>query len=171
MDEQGARAPVEAEAPAGTTPPPLASWLARAGAIIIDSLLMSIPLAAAIACFVIADLREDEGDPAGPFWVIGVLSIVAYVVVPFLYFSILNGNERGQTLGKRVTGIRVRRMDGSALGIGRALGRYAFVYFLGWVWFLVLPIIVSLLDIFWPLWDNRNQALHDKIVDSVVVRA
>jgi uncharacterized RDD family membrane protein YckC len=25
-------------------------------------------------------------------------------------------------------------------------------------------------DNLWPLWDGRNQALHDKVVDSIVVR-
>jgi uncharacterized RDD family membrane protein YckC len=28
-----------------------------------------------------------------------------------------------------------------------------------------------LLDLLWPLWDERNQTLHDKIVKSYVVRA
>ncbi len=31
--------------------------------------------------------------------------------------------------------------------------------------------IVQLVDYLWPLWDDRNQALHDKIVNTVVVRA
>jgi uncharacterized RDD family membrane protein YckC len=27
------------------------------------------------------------------------------------------------------------------------------------------------LDYLWPLWDTKNQALHDKVVGSIVVRA
>ena len=30
-----------------------------------------------------------------------------------------------------------------------------------------LPLI---LDYLWPLWDDRNQTLHDKAVSTVVVR-
>ena len=28
-----------------------------------------------------------------------------------------------------------------------------------------------LLDVLWPLWDDRNQALHDKPASTVVIRA
>ena len=34
--------------------------------------------------------------------------------------------------------------------------------------FLGLPF---LLDLLWPLWDERNQTLHDKIVSSYVIKA
>ena len=169
MDEPVRVTPVDPEARAATAPPPLASWWARAGAIVIDSLLMSIVLVVAVVCFVVAFVRRDEGEPAGPLWALSVFFFIAYLVIPFLYFSILNGNERGQTLGKRVAGIRVLRMDGSPLGIGRALGRYAFVFFLGVLGSFLIP--AWLVDYLWPLWDKRNQALHDKVVDSVVVRA
>ena len=30
---------------------------------------------------------------------------------------------------------------------------------------------VSLLDVLWPLWDDRNQTLHDKVVSSIAVRS
>lgn len=169
VDEQAPVAYRAQEEPTGTAPPPLASWWARAGAIVIDNLLMSIPLVIAVTCFVVGAVREDEGESAGSLWVIGGLSFFAYIIIPFLYFSILNGNERGQTLGKRATGIRVRRMDGSALGIGRALGRYSFVFFLGVLGSVLIP--AWLVDYLWPLWDKRSQTLHDKVVDSVVVRA
>jgi uncharacterized RDD family membrane protein YckC len=50
-------------------------------------------------------------------------------------------------------------------GYGRALGRYAITFVFGIV---VIPV---LLDYLWPLWDQKNRALHDKVVGSVVVRA
>lgn len=145
---------------------PLASWGSRAVALIIDSLLIAIPLALAITFAVVAALREDDGEPAGLYWALFGLLLLVYFVLPFLYFPILNGNERGQTIGKRIMGIRVRRMDGSPLGVGRGLGRYALVFAAGLV---AGPLV--LLDYLWPLWDERHQALHDKAVDSVVVRA
>lgn len=36
-----------------------------------------------------------------------------------------------------------------------------------WVGIFVIP---ALFDYLWPLWDRMNQALHDKVVGSVVVR-
>jgi uncharacterized RDD family membrane protein YckC len=144
-----------------------ASWGARAGALILDNLLLAIPWIVGVVFFVAAGAAEDSGDGAGSLWFLGGLMILGAVVLPFLYFAILNGNERGQTLGKRVAGIRVRRSDGvSPLGIGRALGRYALTFLFG---VLLGPLI--LLDYLWPLWDRQKQALHDKAVGSVVVEA
>jgi uncharacterized RDD family membrane protein YckC len=147
--------------------PDYASWGSRAVGWIIDNLLLAIPWAIGITLLVTAAIREDDGRDADSLWLLGGLVTAAAVIIPFVYFAILNGNERGQTLGKRVAGIRTRKLDGvSPLGTGRALGRYAVVAlvatFLG-------PLI--LVDYLWPLWDDRNQALHDKVVDSVVVRA
>ena len=34
-----------------------------------------------------------------------------------------------------------------------------------------LCFIVTILDYLWPLWDDRNQALHDKIVNTLVIQA
>ena len=143
-----------------------ASWGARAGALSLDTLLLTVPLVLAIVFFVAASAAEDEQRSAGSLWVIGGLMILLYFLVPFVYFAVLNGNERGQTLGKRVARIRTRRRDGTALGIGRALGRYALTFAIG---FVVGPLII--VDYLWPLWDAENQTLHDKAVDSVVVKA
>ena len=33
------------------------------------------------------------------------------------------------------------------------------------------PFIPWFLDIFWPLWDDENRALHDMVVSTHVVRA
>jgi uncharacterized RDD family membrane protein YckC len=148
------------------TPLEYASWGARAGAWILDNVLLAIPWAAAVVFFVAAASAEDRGEDAGSLWVLGGLTALAALIIPFVYFSILNGNERGQTLGKRVARIRVRKPDGvSPLGIGRALGRYAFTAVVG---AFLGPLI--LVDYLWPLWDGRKQTLHDKVASSVVVR-
>ena len=147
--------------------PNYASWGARAGAILIDNLLMLIPLALAIVFFVAAAAADDDaGRDAGPLWVLGGLMLLLWLVVPFVYFAILNGNERGQTLGKRVAGIRTRRRDGSPLGVGRAPGRYALIFLLGRLFWPAMIV-----DYVWPVWDAERRTLHDKAVDSIVVKA
>jgi uncharacterized RDD family membrane protein YckC len=157
----------ETSEPAETTRPDYASWGARAGAWILDNLLLAIPWAIAVVFFVAAASAEDRGEDAGSLWVLGGLTALAALIIPFVYFSILNGNERGQTLGKRVAGVRVRQQDGvSPLGTGRALGRYAFTAAVG---AFLGPLI--LVDYLWPLWDGQKQTLHDKVVSSIVVRA
>ena len=154
--------------PAQTEPrPDYASWGSRAGALIIDNLILLIPWAIAVTFFIAAAVPEDDAQDADWLWILGGLASAAAVIIPFIYFAILNGNERGQTIGKRATGIRVRKRDGvTPLGTGRALGRFAIVAVIG---AFLGPLI--LVDYLWPLWDDANQTLHDKAVDSIVVRA
>ena len=146
--------------------PELAGWGARAGAILIDNLLLAIPIAIGVglAIAAVAAESDDVGETSG-LWVAVIVLFVVGLFGPFVYFGVLNGNERGQTIGKRVTNIRVCRPDGSPLGGWRAVGRYAFTWAIG---FFVGPLI--LIDYLWPLWDAQNQTLHDKVVDSIVVK-
>jgi uncharacterized RDD family membrane protein YckC len=158
----------ETTEPAETAPTPeYASWGSRAGAWLIDNLILLIPWAIAVTFFVAAGVRDGDDQDADSLWILGGLASAAAVIIPFIYFAILNGNERGQTIGKRATGIRVRKKDGvTPLGTGRALGRYAIVAVIG---AFLGPLI--LVDYLWPLWDDSSQTLHDKVVDSIVVRA
>jgi uncharacterized RDD family membrane protein YckC len=74
---------------------------------------------------------------------------------------------RGQTLGMMV--VRVRAVDASSgqlIGVPRAIGRDLFERLLGFLFFL--PLLVDLL---FPLWDPRRQTLHDKVTNTVVIRA
>jgi uncharacterized RDD family membrane protein YckC len=147
-----------------------ASWGARVGAYLIDGLLMAIPYALGIILLLAGGAADDEGGDGGALYVLGGLLIASSIVVPFIYFPIMNGNERGQTLGKRIANIRVRRSDGTALGVGRGLGRYSITFLFGLLTLLLIGFVLVLLDYLWPLWDSRNQALHDKVVDSIVVK-
>jgi uncharacterized RDD family membrane protein YckC len=139
-----------------------ASWGARAGAYLLDGLILAIPYALGITLAVIGDVNENDG-----LLIVGGLLIAASFIAPFVYFGVMNGSERGQTYGKRALGIRVRREDGQTpLGFGRGLARYAITFV--FAFFFYVPM---LLDFLWPLWDDRKQALHDKVAGSVVVRA
>jgi uncharacterized RDD family membrane protein YckC len=138
-----------------------ASWLSRAGAYLLDVLILTLPL---IAFFSIV-IAADPGDTSAAWAALG-LAYIATLVLPFVYFTILHGNERGQTWGKRAAGNRVvDGRTGGSIGYGRAFGRYGIIVLLG------LFIVPVLLDYLWPLWDTKNQALHDKVVGSVVVKA
>jgi uncharacterized RDD family membrane protein YckC len=85
---------------------------------------------------------------------------IAYLLLLILYFPLFHAYAGGQTPGKALLGIAVHRTQGS-LGFGGALWR--------WVaeWLLVITLVV---DYLWPLWDGRNQSLHDKAAGTVVVR-
>jgi uncharacterized RDD family membrane protein YckC len=76
----------------------------------------------------------------------------------------------GQTLGKRIVGLRVVSTSGEPIGFGRSFQRWmipGLPTILG-VW--ALP--VQLLDAAWCLWDRPNrQCLHDRAAGTVVVTA
>jgi uncharacterized RDD family membrane protein YckC len=150
----------EAAVPPETAAHDLAGWWPRVGAYLLDGLLLFLPLT---LIFGILFALDPSDDSAAWAW-LGIGYIVS-IAVPFAYFTIMHGGERGQTYGKRALGIRVVDDKGGSLGYGRAFGRYALMFVFG------LFFVPILLDLLWPLWDEKNQALHDKVVSSLVVRA
>ncbi len=146
-----------AEAEAGIR---YAGWWRRAGALVLDTLLVWAVVA---AVFGIALGIAVVDDVAG-----GILLILAIVFLfagPIFYTIYWTGKEPGQTLGKRALGIRVRHVEHDrAIGYGASAGRYFITFLFG---IFQVPL---LLDYLFPLWDGRNQTLHDKVANSIVVR-
>jgi uncharacterized RDD family membrane protein YckC len=139
------------------------SWGRRVVAYLLDALVLAVPLIIVILLAVVAADPEDEDD--GAWAVVGVAYLLT-LLLPFVYFTVMQGRARGQSLGKKWLGIRVADDSaGGSIGYGRAFGRYAITFVFS---LFVLPIV---LDYLWPLWDRKNQALHDKVASSVVVKA
>jgi uncharacterized RDD family membrane protein YckC len=94
-------------------------------------------------------------------------------MIYFVYSMVLH-KRWGQTIGKRALGIRVVGLNGQPLSWGQAAGRAAI-----WTFPKLLPSglgalggLFRLLDGLWPLWDKPyRQALHDKAVKTIVVKA
>jgi uncharacterized RDD family membrane protein YckC len=139
-----------------------ASWGRRVGASLLDSIFMFVPLMVIVALALALGNPDDDDDSS---WGVVGITYLASIVLPFFYYTIFHGRASGQTPGKRVLGIRVAAEDGESIGYGRAFGRYAIT-----VVFAVFLFIPLLLDYLWPLWDTRNQALHDKVVGSFVFK-
>jgi uncharacterized RDD family membrane protein YckC len=78
-----------------------------------------------------------------------------------LYFTAFLTLWRGQTPGKRVFGVRVIRLDGRPLGWW-----YSFERFGGYA----ASLSTGLLGFLQILWDANRQGLHDKAVETVVIR-
>jgi uncharacterized RDD family membrane protein YckC len=77
-----------------------------------------------------------------------------------LYFTLLTRGRRGATLGKRLLGIRVVRLDGHRLSLMESFERFA--------GYLHIPgsLGLSLLD----LWHDPNRRLpHDRTVHTAVL--
>jgi uncharacterized RDD family membrane protein YckC len=149
---------------------PLASWGSRVAAALLDGLILLIPV---VALMIIIVAIAAGNDTAG--WVTGILGFLAYLVVAFLYSPLLmarEGPHNGQTWGKQALGIRVIRDNGERMSFGWAALREIVVKAFGvGLAASIIPVIPWFLDVFWPLWDDENRALHDMIVSTHVVRA
>ncbi|MFT4048554.1 MAG: RDD family protein [Solirubrobacterales bacterium] len=151
----------------------LASWLSRGGALIIDQLLIGLIIVALAVPFVAmsgGSIDNEDDLVVGIFLPILLLGLF---VVPTVYYCWSMSKTNGQTPGKKVAGIRVVREDGAPITAGFAFRRQIFwisivFSFLGGIILFNLPILI---DYLWPLWDDKNQALHDKCVNSRVVLA
>jgi uncharacterized RDD family membrane protein YckC len=136
-----------------------ASWGRRAGALLLDAVIIALGIG---AVFGLAIALTYASDTAGV--ILLILAFVALIAFPIWYYVYFVGKD-GQTLARRWLGIKV--VDGTTgepIGYGRAFGRYLIV---GVFSFFSIPLIV---DYLWPLWDARNQTLHDKVVSSIVIR-
>ena len=83
------------------------------------------------------------------------------LAIDAVYFTVLIGGARGQTLGQVAMGIRVIDFNsGGPIGYGRA--------FIRWL-VSILSALVIFLGYLWMLWDKEKQCWHDKAANDVVV--
>ncbi len=81
-----------------------------------------------------------------------------------IYNSVYLVAQRGYSIGQGVVKVMVVDANRNLLTTGTAFLRLLVRVAMGFVPFL------SILDLLWPLWDVRRQTLHDKAVNSYVVR-
>jgi uncharacterized RDD family membrane protein YckC len=109
-----------------------------------------------------AGLTGDNASNAG-FALGGVVALIGFAVWSWLTIRAVLAD--GQSLGKKITGIKVTRKDGSRASIGR-------IFWLRNVVNGLLSIIplYGLIDSLFIFAESR-QCLHDKIADTIVVVA
>lgn len=128
-----------------------ASFWARFGAIFIYGLLMG-----AVQTLLIFTLGD------GSFEGQNLSARSLAVVFQLLYFTLMEGSARQATVGKIALGIKVGDEYGNRISYGQALGRY-----LG----KILSGLILLIGYLMVLWDDRRQALHDKLANTYVYEA
>jgi len=171
----------------------LAGWWRRVGAYLLDTVittpiavLLALPwvrqIGSAYSDFFDAAVRSgsDGGsvpDPAslmadlqGPFLALSLVSLVVNFAyhVGFLKW-------KAATPGKLIVGLRVRlRETPGPLTWGTVLMRWLGQFGVGILG--LIPAIggifglYTVVDLLWPLWDSKKQAVHDKIAKTNVVR-
>ena len=148
----------------------LAGWWSRAGAQLIDGIIVGI---GAAILFVVITAPFSVGffasDNTGVVALIvgAVLAIICVSVVALLYAPALMARTNGQTIGRKAVGIRVVRADGQPITFGFAMLREVAVKALLFgILGTITGGIANLVDALWPLWDEENRALHDFVVNT-----
>lgn len=96
------------------------------------------------------------------FGTLGVITFFAWLILAFLYFGYFWSKD-GQSVGMKLTGIKVVRRDGGLQSYVRAALRGTVGY---WISGLVFG-----LGFLWAAFDSEKEGWHDKIFDTWVVEA
>ena len=142
----------------------LAEYRERVGAAVLDFL---IRMAIAIAIGVVVGVAASDADAGGTGFVLAL-----WLVTPF-YAPILMTRWEGQTIGHRATNTRIVSKNGAPVTGGKAFTRevLAKTLLIEVIGAFVTVGILALVNYLWPLWDDKNEALHDKMCDTRVVKA
>jgi uncharacterized RDD family membrane protein YckC len=162
----------------------LAGWGSRFGAWLIDGILLGIPMLffvweqftpmiQSFAASASIDPVTGQPDSASTQdFVSDVMAMNLKVTVIFcllatVYYVVCHG-AMGQTVGKMLVGIKLIRVDGEKATYVDAAKRALVNPIAG-----IVPMIgglLTLLNGLWPLWDDKNQSLGDKVARTLVVR-
>lgn len=144
-----------------------ASWGSRAIGFMVDGLLIGVgmavlylPLAGIVAGMAGGVVGHNVG--SGMCCLFLVLFPLATLLIG-LYNGVYLIAQRGYSIGQGLVKVKVVDVNGNLLTQGTAFLRLVIRAAMGFIPFL--PMI----DLLWPLWDQRGQTLHDKAVNCYVV--
>lgn len=141
-----------------------ASYGKRIVAYFIDWLVAVVP-SFLLLFFGIILLFSDELSGLGI--VLLFFGFIAWLIIG-LWNKVFREGKTGQSVGKSKMNIAlVDSSTGDPIGAGRCFLRE----FVAWLINSFTFGIFALLDYLWPLWDENNQRLMDKIINSQVVEA
>jgi uncharacterized RDD family membrane protein YckC len=153
---------------------PLADWWQRLVAIILDIIILAIPKSIVTAIAITSHGSRNTYYAAD--WRVSVIIVgIIFAAIDIAYFAILNGSEKGQTVGQMALGIAVRDEEtGGAIGPQRAALRILVLdpgILLAWI-----PVVSFVAGVYTlvaglsPLWDSRRQGFHDKVAHTDVIK-
>jgi uncharacterized RDD family membrane protein YckC len=134
----------------------------RFAAIIIDSLIVSVPvfllvMVGAMAAAMIAPSNGPMDDSTSIITSIAVGGTMLLGFVVSILYEPLQLTRSGQTIGKKMMGIRVVRPDGTAISAGQAWGRFGLRSILG---------IIDYIPIFFT---EERTCVHDMLANTRVI--
>jgi uncharacterized RDD family membrane protein YckC len=139
----------------------------RLGAAILDSFIFFVfvylPVMIAAMTGVAAGDPSMDGIFTTFLGVGGFLGLLGFVV--WAWFTVKYMKDDGQSIAKKMMGIKVVRTDGSPASIGRLIWLRNVVN-----WALSIVPLYGVLELLFIFGESR-QCLHDKIADTIVIKA
>jgi uncharacterized RDD family membrane protein YckC len=139
----------------------------RLGASILDGLVFGVLVYMPFIAFgLVGAAASKSGDEAGGSGMLGlgfVVGLAGFAI--FCWLNIRNMMRNGQSIGKKMVGIKVVRRDGAPVSLGRLIWLRNVL-----IWAMGLIPLFGLVDSLFIFAESR-QCLHDKIADTIVVVA
>jgi len=137
---------------------------ARFGARVLDAIIVGVVFFVLVFVFAAASTSGDTADFSG-FSAMGVL----LGLVVGVSYEVVQIAVWGQTLGKRIVGVKViHATHGGLPGWGKAFGRWAIPGLLALI--PVVGWILSILCYISATWDRVYQGWHDKVAGTLVIK-
>ncbi len=128
----------------------LAPYSKRLGGYVLDAIILGV---ASLIVIVIFSLLK-----------VAFIGFVLAFLFFLFYAPYFIGSRGGQTIGMKVTGVKcVDAKTGETASFGKGFGRNILHLVFGFFY------ILQILDLLWPLWDDKNQTIHDKAASTLVV--
>jgi uncharacterized RDD family membrane protein YckC len=151
----------------------LASRSARLGAVIVDGLLGFIWFTPAYVTNFATIAQQSRGNPmavwinlakTGGWFYLGVLGALVVLAIDLTLLA-----RNGQTIGKKLLGIKVVRVDGSPVSLVRVF----FVRYVCNTFLTLIPLFGSLYSLVDSLmiFGESRRTVHDRIADTIVIKA
>ncbi len=165
--------PLVPQMPAAVASMDYAQWSTRVFGYLIDTVVVGVIVGALlVVLMLLGGLGSLAGAGVGVGQGVGGLGCcLAFSIFPLgslavgLYNKVFLVAQRGASIGQGIMHIKVVNAQGGLLTPSQALVRL-----LAHVGLSFIPF-GGIVDLAWPLWDERRQTLHDKAVDCYVVNA
>jgi uncharacterized RDD family membrane protein YckC len=150
--------------------PELADWGSRVGASLLDGLISGIPASIGYGIIIASVIANSDGDsyttssaegPSALSVILLVVGILASIGL-WVWNRVIRQGRTGQSIGKSV--LKIKLVDATyfqPIGAGKALLRD----FLRGIFDQA-----CLLNSLWPLWDDKKQTWHDKVMSTYVIK-
>jgi len=148
-----------------------AEWIDRVAAALIDGFLTAA--VAIVMIIIISIVAGGLGAVGGEGAATGILCLGMGITMLSalglgLYNKVFLVSKRGFSIGQGIMKLKVVDASGNIPSVGTLILRLLVQLGMNAVPFV--GIILILLDLLWPLWDEKKQTLHDKAASTFVIK-